>query len=224
MRMFHVKHKHTAGRQAASGGEIPSVFPYDGLDPAKNLRLAAVNGRIGGIFRHQPDLAVLALQPLDRGLVAQQRDDDLAVVRRLLGMDDDLVAVKDSGVDHRVPAHAKGEAFAVVAPGEIPLDILLRKNGQPGRHDADNGHPLLLRQGDGAVFAAVDADQTGLVQLGQMIMYGGRGFQANRLHDFAHGGRVTLLRGKVLQELQNLTAFGACPAHTKRSFPVMLSV
>ena len=60
-------------------------------DPARTRHLAedrgvvAVDGGVGLVVRHQPHVAVLALERLDRRLVVQQRRDDVAVVgRRLL--------------------------------------------------------------------------------------------------------------------------------------------
>ena len=41
-----------------------SIFPNDGLNLAEDLRLAAVDGVVGGILRHEPDLAAAAAQAL----------------------------------------------------------------------------------------------------------------------------------------------------------------
>ena len=41
---------------------------------------------------------------LDRGLLAQERHDDVAVLGRVLLVDDDVVALEDAGVLHRVAA------------------------------------------------------------------------------------------------------------------------
>ena len=72
--------------------EIDLIFSNDGLNFTDNAGVCAVNRLIGGIFRQQPDLAALFLKALDRGGIVQQRDDDLAVLRRALRPDNDLVA------------------------------------------------------------------------------------------------------------------------------------
>ena len=61
-----------------------SVLPDDRADLPQNHGFAPVDGRIRRIFGHQPDLAVFAAQALDGRLVADERDDDVAVVGGLL--------------------------------------------------------------------------------------------------------------------------------------------
>ena len=69
-----------------------SIFPDHGLYQADDLRLAAIDGLVIVIFRHEPYLAVPALQALDRGFIADPRHHDLPVQCRLLGADHHLIA------------------------------------------------------------------------------------------------------------------------------------
>ena len=65
--------------------------------------------REGVVLGHQVDAAVDALEALDRRLVLDLGDDDLAVVRRRALRDDHEVAVEDARVDHRVAGDAEHE-------------------------------------------------------------------------------------------------------------------
>ena len=91
--------------------------------------LVAVDGGVGGVVRHQPDVPVAALQCLDRGLAVDHRGDDVAVVGGGLLANHYPVAVGDGGVDHRVADHLEQEQRAVADEGlrqrEQVLDHLL---------------------------------------------------------------------------------------------------
>ena len=66
----------------------------------------------------------------------------------LLGLgllaDDDVVAVEDAGVDHRVAPHPEHEQLAVagevLGEGQQLLDVLLGQHVGPGGDVADEGH------------------------------------------------------------------------------------
>ena len=64
-------------------------------------------------MRQQPDVAVLALERLDGGLAVDHRGDDVAVLGGRLLADDDVVAVADRGVDHRVADDLEQEQRAL---------------------------------------------------------------------------------------------------------------
>src|SRR5690242_19573553 len=63
----------------------------------------------GRVPRHQPDLAVLAVQDLDGGLVLQQCGDDVSVFAAVLLAYGHDVAVAYGRVDHAVAGHGQGE-------------------------------------------------------------------------------------------------------------------
>ena len=63
-------------------------------------------------MRYQPDVAIVLAERLDRGLVVEQRGDDVAVDCGRLFAYDHVVAVADGGVDHRVAVHFEHEQFA----------------------------------------------------------------------------------------------------------------
>ena len=62
------------------------ILPHHGNDAAQDRALAAVDGLIVGVRGQEPDLASLALERFDRGLVAKQGDDDLPVLRDALAL------------------------------------------------------------------------------------------------------------------------------------------
>ena len=69
-----------------------SVLPEYGLYQADDLRLGSVNGLVGIVFGHQPDMAAPAAQALDGGFVADPGHHDLTVVGGLLGTHHHFVA------------------------------------------------------------------------------------------------------------------------------------
>ena len=72
-------------------------------------------------------LAVFA-EALDRCGVSEQRNDDLTVVRRRLGADDDSVSVEDSRADHGITADAQREAARFAIPWQIAFNIFNCQN------------------------------------------------------------------------------------------------
>jgi hypothetical protein len=94
------------------------------------IELHRLEPRVRGL---EHDLAAAPAVGLDRRLLAgDSRHHDVALVGRRLRADDDIVAVEDPGVDHRVAAHADHEELAVA--GEVRrerqqlLHVLLREH------------------------------------------------------------------------------------------------
>src|SRR3954452_19396795 len=86
-----------------------------------------------GVGRGQDDLAALAGVGLDGALFAGKAgDDDVALLGRGLRSGDDVVAVEDAGVDHRVAPYAEHEQVAVASEvggqRQQLLDVLLRED------------------------------------------------------------------------------------------------
>jgi zona occludens toxin (predicted ATPase) len=116
-----------------------------------------------------------------------ERDDDLAVGRRVLPAHDDEVAVEDAGVDHRVAAHAEDE-LALVTAGDrrhrhVVLDVLLREDRlargdladqrQPAlaAHDALRGVDRLVEHLDRPRLRRIPPQQADLLQVGQVRVH-----------------------------------------------------
>ena len=108
-------------------------------------------------MREQPDLAVLALEGLDRRLVVEHRRDDVAVVGARLLAHDDPVAVADRRVDHRVADDLEQEQRALAddlaGEREDVLDDLLGRDRHTGGDPAQHRHvgrlgPLVVDAGD----------------------------------------------------------------------------
>ena len=67
------------------------------------LHVVVELGRVGRVRRLESDLVLLLEEPLERdAVVVHLGDDDVAVPGRLLGSDEDEVAIGDVGLDHRV--------------------------------------------------------------------------------------------------------------------------
>ena len=107
---------------------LNSIGPDHGLDLPNDLGLIAVDGVIGRIFRQEPDLLAVFAEALDRCGVSEQRNDDLTVVRRRLGTDDDSVPVEDSRADHGITADAQREAARFSVPRQIAFNIFNCQN------------------------------------------------------------------------------------------------
>src|SRR4029077_15877156 len=89
----------------------------------------------------EADAASFAEEPLDgrffsRVVLAGQRDDDIAVLRVLLAADDDVVAVEDARVDHRLTAYAEDELLTTASErlgdADISLDRMLGEQRAAG--------------------------------------------------------------------------------------------
>jgi hypothetical protein len=119
-------------------------------------------------------------------------------------------------------------AAAAGVEGEIVLDALLRQNGAARGHVAHDGdaYPpgapappappggrMRVRR-DGAALARALFDISGLLQMAEMEMHGGGGFEPHRLANLPHGGRVSLLPHAGGNVLVNLPLhFGKLPHH-----------
>jgi len=118
-----------------------------------------------------PLLAVVALQ---RHLVVDASDDALAVPSRLLPANDDVVAVVDVVLDHRLAAHLEG---VVLGAGEQRVEVealvvgdrLDRGAGGDGTEQRQAvRRPLVIDQLDGPRREALAFDQPLLLQRLQM--------------------------------------------------------
>src|SRR3569623_1095981 len=95
-----------ASKGATMGGA--SVLAQQADEPALNLDALGREdaGLIGWVGGFQGNGVAAAAQALERCLlVVDEGDNDLAGLRAVLLADQHGVAVKDAGLDHRVPAH-----------------------------------------------------------------------------------------------------------------------
>ena len=91
------------------------------------------------VRRHQPHLAAVLVEALQRALfAADQRDHRLAGARRLARLEHDDVAVDDVVVDHRVAGDAQREALAARDQIRRDRDRVGSRDGldRPARGDA----------------------------------------------------------------------------------------
>ena len=157
------------------------------------------------------------MEALDRRLLPHERDDDVAVGRGLLLAHDDVVALEDPGVAHRVAADAQDELRLVAADRcrhlDVVLDVLLGEHrlargdsahhGQPGPHDATHAlHGAAHRpveELDRARLGRVAPQQPDLLQVGQVGVHRRGRRQPDGLADVPHRGRVSVL-GRVLAD------------------------
>src|ERR1017187_593063 len=113
----------------------------DSYDAAENLRLITGDGRIGRVVRHQPDVAVGALEGLYRRLAVDHRRDDIAVLSYGLLTDNHPVPVGNGRIDHRVADDLEQEQVPVaddlLGERENILDRLLGEDRAAGGDPAD---------------------------------------------------------------------------------------
>ena len=158
-----------------------------------------IETRVGG---QQNDFATFASECFDRGLVAgDPRHDDVAVVGRLLLTGDDVVAIENAGLDHRVAADAQHEqitfAREIGGEGQEFFDIFLGQNIGTGGHVADEGYMVdsTARDNGPAIAIPVDFDGPGQVgvpfeeaealQRAEVIVHGRRGGEPHGFADFS---------------------------------------
>ena len=101
--------------------DIVSVKTYD-LAKDLTVRIVEGDGRIEFILREEIWLTVLCSVSLDCSFFADKCSDDIALVAGFLLPDDDIVSVKDMGVDHTCTAYLEDEA--VIGSYDRLVDIL----------------------------------------------------------------------------------------------------
>jgi len=89
----------------------------------------------------------LAEEALDGRLLPHERHDDLAVLRRVLRSDHDVVALEDPRVDHRLAAHAQHVLAGAASARDLRdlhvlLDVLLGQNRLSSGHRPDDRKAL----------------------------------------------------------------------------------
>ena len=109
---------------------------------AKDLTVI-YNDRIHGIIlRLETDMSFLLVECLDRSGIIDQSYHDLSVVCCVLGMYENTVSVKNTGIDHRFSANIQDEGFSlgyhIGGNGEVVLNILLREDRLSGSYIADD--------------------------------------------------------------------------------------
>ena len=146
---------------------------------------------------------------------------------------------QDARAQHGLAPDPQGKIFPVPSAGikgQVILDAFLGQDGRSGGHIAHNGHlifgrlafrrlafrrlalPGRLRQRQGPALAGLLADDSQLLQMLQVKMHRGRGFQSHGLADLPHRGGIPLVLnglGDVVVDL--LLHFGQL-GHDVRSF------
>jgi hypothetical protein len=140
----------------------------------QHLRVVTVDRLVRGVAGEQPRLAVALLEDLDGRLVVEHRRNDVAVLGGLLFAHDDVVAVADGGVDHRVALNLEHEDVPVAdhlaGEREDRFDVLLGRDGDSGGDTADKAHVhnvvVTDAQGVGVAVTELDEDFDGSVEVG----------------------------------------------------------
>src|SRR3954452_5268518 len=126
--------------------------PGQDLDGAEDADHFAEDFRLGRedrlhflVFGLEPDVVLLAEDPLHRRLLADQGNHDLSVGSRVTRPHDHVVAFEDAGVLHAFAADLE-DVVAVLAADhvrdlEVFLDVLFSEDRRPGGHLADQGQP-----------------------------------------------------------------------------------
>jgi len=192
------------------------VFAED----AENFALDAdVGGRgvdgghlgVGGL---QADHAAFAVKALEGGVGAvDEGDDDLAFAGGAGALNQDVVSGDDVLVAHGVTAYFEGEDFAV-ADDVRQRDALCGFDGFDGLAGCDAAQQ---GQAIGALFAAADGEhvdrtaavvgalkQTFVLQIGDVLVHGGEGAEAQSAGDLLVGRGVAVLLGEAGQEVDDL--------------------
>lgn len=179
--------------------------PEDAENPAENGTLIDNDRFHGIILRLEAEVTVL----LEKGFyccgVVNECHNDITVSCRIAGIDEDPVAVKDTGVDHRISPYAKNKGLSgrddLGGNGEVVHDVFLSQDGYSGSDIADLGNgdhfsaddlKAVVADLDGAGFCGIPADIAVLFEGGEMRVYRGSGAQTDRRADLPHRRRITL--------------------------------
>jgi len=159
-------------------------------------------------------MVLLAEETLDRRLLSDERDHDLAVVRNLLRPDDHVVALHDPDVLHRVAADGQHElalgAAGDLRHGYVVLDVLLGEDRRAGRHVADQRQAARLddrlhrvrravQQLERARLGWIAPQHADLFEVRQVRVHRRRRGQPDGLADVPHRRRIAVL-GRVLAD------------------------
>lgn len=174
-------------------------------------------------MRHEPDVAVLAFECLDRGLVIEEGGNDLTVLRIRLLADDNPVAIANGCIDHRIADHLQHEqiAFANQISGEshAPLRMLLGQDRTAGGNSPEQRDVDRVGVADVGVRCISDDQRTGPMwvlsqvaeafQSAQLVCDGRRRGKADTLADLPHARRVAaFLHGLSDHAQDRLLAWG----------------
>ena len=165
------------------------------------------------IGRLQADVALLAIELLQRDVGAvEQRDHHFAVVGRAAILDDDVVAVADLLVDHRVPFDAEDVGVALAD------QILGDRDGFAADDRLDRpagGDVAEQRQFDGAAAEAGRdqfdraapvpgaLDEALFLQVGEVLVDRGERREAETAADFLEARRVAVLLDEIVEVIED---------------------
>ena len=130
-------------------------------------------------------MTLLLIEGLDGGFVLDQCNNDLAVVGNGGLAGDDDITVENAGIDHTLAFDMQGEQLvgliAVGTEGNVALDLLHSEDGLTGGNGAEQrnieGLVVLIRsKTDGTVQILTAGEQTFFLQLFEVTMDGGGGF------------------------------------------------
>src|SRR5665647_2878709 len=156
--------------------------------------------------------AALVVEALGGGLVADQRHDDLAVLRLILRVHDDEVAVEDAGAGHGVALHAEDEVVVVTAQeaGDVDelLDVLLGEDGHAGGDTTDQRQRARRSESANDVQCArlggIALDEPQALEIGEVRVYGRWRGQVELRADLAHRRRIAVDAHAFADELEYL--------------------
>src|ERR1041384_5072944 len=206
------------GPRSIGCAKRPLVFPddadHDALDD--DVALIEPQGLHLVVCRLQPDPAAgLAVEPLDRGAFPMdQCDHGLAGVGLVAFLNDDVVAVLDVLVDHRVAAHLQDVA-AAAARQELVWDgdRLITRDGFDGRARGDQPGQGELG-GTGLALGGDDFDRPALVvrapdvafalEIGEVLVNRRERLEAKLAGNFLEAGGVPLLFDVLSDVVQDL--------------------
>jgi hypothetical protein len=197
-------------------GQILCVFAKDAEDFALDADVGGrgIDGGHFGIGGLQADHAALAVEALEGGVGAVDEGDyDLAFAGGAGALDQDVVAGDDVLVSHGVAAYLEGEDLAI-ADDVRQGDAFRGFDGFDGLAGCDAAQE---REAVGALFAATDGEnvdgpaaivgslkQTFVLKIGDVLVHGGEGTEAQSGGDLLIGRGVAVLLGEAGQEVDDL--------------------
>src|SRR5450432_983102 len=174
---------------------------------------------VGGL---EPDAVTLRVVALHRGLVVDHGDHDVAAAGLELLLHEDVVAVEDAVLDHRLALHAQREDLARLADEEAidahrVLDVLDGQQGHAGRDPTDqrNLDEVIVLPGradrtphtdrsQGARLQIFTLQVSLLLQRAQVIVHPIGRANSEVEPNLAQGRRVAALADRLRDEIEDL--------------------
>ena len=186
------------------------------------------NGCVFVVFRLKSEMSFFFVKCLNSRALLGERYNDLSVFRIVALVDDDIVTVKDPGVNHTISRDAKGKQFSWIiaargGKGNVSVKVLLGEDGKSRGHLSKDWNALRLggevgTQGDGTAFAVFLADEAEFLKAVKIHMNGGRALKSKLCLNVTDAWGISVFIDTVNNAVKNLLLLWFKFSHDNPSF------